>query len=192
MGAKDERPVNVYLSGTWVILTDLLNKTVITIYKVNFGIGEEFNKQFIEAVMKRIEEDKVALAEVKQQVDGEKKAYQEIITKIESQKFIDELEKRLGMPKGSISKQTREVIKQIDNAKLSKQTIEDTYSKIVNDIKLDKAQSLKNMTLKEYDALRQAKIRAFIKKALIGIGIYSAVKMTGIERSIINTLKFVP
>ena len=115
-----------------------------------------------------------------------------MITKIESQKFIDELEKRLGMPKGSISKQTREVIKQIDNAKLSKQTIEDTYSKIVNDIKLDKAQSLKNMTLKEYDALRQAKIRAFIKKALIGIGIYSAVKMTGIERSIINTLKFVP
>ena len=29
--------------------------------------------------MKRMEEDKVALAEVKQQVDGEKKAYQEII-----------------------------------------------------------------------------------------------------------------
>lgn len=79
VGAKDERPVNVYLSGTWVILTDLLNKTVITIYKVNFGIGEEFNKQFIEGVMKRMEEDKAALAEVKQQVDGEKKAYQEII-----------------------------------------------------------------------------------------------------------------
>lgn len=79
VGAKDERPVNVYLSGTWVILTDILNKTVITIYKVEFGIGEEFNKQFINGILGRMEENKSILTEAQKQAEEEKKTYQEII-----------------------------------------------------------------------------------------------------------------
>ena len=63
VGQREERPVNVYLSGTWVILTDILDKTVITVYKVNLGLDEEFNKTFINGILKRMEEHKAELAE---------------------------------------------------------------------------------------------------------------------------------
>lgn len=98
VGQRDDRPVNVYLSGTWVILTDILDKTVITIYKVNFGIGEEFNKNFIDGILKRMEEHKVELAEAQRQTEEEKKSYQDIIDGNNAQinqykSIINELEK---------------------------------------------------------------------------------------------------
>lgn len=79
VGAKDERPVNVYLSGTWVVLTDILDKTVITIYKVNFGLGEDFNKQFVNGILGRMEEHKNELLQAKQKVEEERNTYQTII-----------------------------------------------------------------------------------------------------------------
>ncbi len=48
VGNRDNNPVNVYLSGTWIILTDLTESKVITLYKVELYVGEEFNKQFIQ------------------------------------------------------------------------------------------------------------------------------------------------
>lgn len=98
VGAKDERPVNVYLSGTWVILTDILDKTVITVYKVNLGLDEEFNKTFINGILKRMEEHKAELAEAQKQTEEEKKSYQSIIADNNAQineykAAINELEK---------------------------------------------------------------------------------------------------
>ena len=69
VGQREERPVNVYLSGTWVILTDILDKTVITVYKVNLGLDEEFNKTFINGILKRMEEHKAELAEAQKQTE---------------------------------------------------------------------------------------------------------------------------
>lgn len=110
----------------------------------------------------------------------------QMVTKIDSQKFISELESRLNLPKGSLGKETRTIVKGLENANLSKQTLENTYSKIISDIKADKIESLKTMTIKQYDSLRQAKIRSFIKKALIGLGIYTVAKATGADKTILN------
>lgn len=79
VGSKDDRQVNVYLSGTWVILTDILNKVVVTVYKIDFNLGEDFNKQFISGILNRMEQNKSNLAEIKKQVDDEKQSYQSII-----------------------------------------------------------------------------------------------------------------
>ena len=98
VGQREERPVNVYLSGTWVILTDILDKTVITVYKVNLGLDEEFNKTFINGILKRMEEHKAELAEAQKQTEEEKKSYQSIIADNNAQineykAAINELEK---------------------------------------------------------------------------------------------------
>lgn len=98
VGQREERPVNVYLSGTWVILTDILDKTVITVYKVNLGLDEEFNKTFINGILKRMQEHKAELAEAQKQTEEEKKSYQSIIADNNAQineykAAINELEK---------------------------------------------------------------------------------------------------
>lgn len=79
VGTKDKNPVNVYLSGTWVILSDITDKVVITVYKIDFNLGEDFNKQFINGILDRMAKNKEALAEVKKRVDEERDSYQNII-----------------------------------------------------------------------------------------------------------------
>ena len=79
VGNRDNNAVNVYLSGTWVILTDLNNSRVITLYKVEFNIGEEFNKQFINKILEKLEYDKKILEDQKSKVAEEKAAYEKII-----------------------------------------------------------------------------------------------------------------
>lgn len=65
IGTKDSTNVNAYLSGTWVLLTDLQNEKVITLYKVDFNVGEDFNKQFVEKIMERISQHKQELEQAK-------------------------------------------------------------------------------------------------------------------------------
>lgn len=79
VGNRDNNAVNVYLSGTWVILTDLNNSKVITLYKVDFNVGEEFNKQFINKILEKLTHDKEILENKKAEVAEEKAAYEQII-----------------------------------------------------------------------------------------------------------------
>lgn len=79
VGNRDNNPVNVYLSGTWVILTDLNNTKVITLYKVEFNIGEDFNKQFITKTLEKLESDKKNLEEQRGKIKEEKTAYEQIV-----------------------------------------------------------------------------------------------------------------
>lgn len=78
-GNKDNTAVNVYLSGTWVILTDLNNTKVITLYKVEFNVGEDFNKQFISKILEKLAKDKEILENQKAKIANEKAAYEQII-----------------------------------------------------------------------------------------------------------------
>lgn len=79
VGNRDNNPVNVYLSGTWIILTDLTESKVITLYKVELYVGEEFNKQFIQKNLDKLAEDKKILEAKRAEIAEEKSAYQEII-----------------------------------------------------------------------------------------------------------------
>ena len=79
VGTKDNTNVNVYLSGTWVLLLDYNKAKVITLYKVDFNVGEDFNKQFIQRTLDCMEEHKKQLEEIKQRVQGERDSYLSII-----------------------------------------------------------------------------------------------------------------
>ena len=51
---KDKNYVNVFLNGTWVLLTDKGMQKAITMYKIDFGLGEEFNKEFVKKMLEKI------------------------------------------------------------------------------------------------------------------------------------------
>lgn len=85
VGTRDNTNVDVYLSGTWVILVDPRTSKVITLFKIDFGVGEDFNKQFVQKVLDKIEEHQKILEEKKKQVEEEKVAYINIVKDNEAQ-----------------------------------------------------------------------------------------------------------
>ena len=78
--------INVYLNGCWIILVDEKNKnTVITLYKVDFGLDDEFNKVYISKMIEKLNECKKKLHTVEEQVKTESNMYREMIDDVESQ-----------------------------------------------------------------------------------------------------------
>jgi hypothetical protein len=44
---NNNRIVEVYLSGTWVLILDPGKKIVVTLYKIDLGLDEDFNKEYV-------------------------------------------------------------------------------------------------------------------------------------------------
>lgn len=76
---KDKNIVNVILNGTWVVLTDKDNQKVITLYKIDFHLGEEFNKNFISLQLEKICEAKKNYEEIVEKVNKDKEQYKRLI-----------------------------------------------------------------------------------------------------------------
>lgn len=113
VGGKDNTPVNVFLSGTWVLLLDAQKEVVITLYKINFNVGEEFNKEFVGRVKTKIKEDQEKLSHIKEETAKRKTDYESIIA--ENKQTINEY---------------KSIIKKLEK------TNED-YQEIVNEINLE-------------------------------------------------------
>lgn len=113
VGGKDNTPVNVFLSGTWVLLLDVQKEVVITLYKINFNVGEEFNKEFVGRVKTKIKEDQEKLSHIKEETAKRKTDYESIIA--ENKQTINEY---------------KSIIKKLEK------TNED-YQEIVNEINLE-------------------------------------------------------
>lgn len=85
VGAKDKGSVDVYLCGTWILLIDPARNKVITLYKVDFNVGEDFNKQFIKLILDRMEVHKQELQAKKEQIATQRNDYLAIIKENEEQ-----------------------------------------------------------------------------------------------------------
>lgn len=77
--------LNVYLNGCWVVLVDSSNETVVTLYKIDLGLGDEFNKTYISKMMDKINESKKELEYVQLEVLKESNMYREMIDNTEAQ-----------------------------------------------------------------------------------------------------------
>lgn len=69
----------VRLSGCWLIIMDNQDRTAITLYKIDFGLGEEFNKYYINTWLKKLSEDIEALTKRKEESIEELNAYRKAI-----------------------------------------------------------------------------------------------------------------
>ena len=71
--------VDVYLKDLWIVLVDEPSNNVVTLYKVDLGLDDEFNKTYTAKMIERLNEDKANLEDVKLQVQTETDMYKELI-----------------------------------------------------------------------------------------------------------------
>ena len=95
------RPVDVYVNQHgWVLITNDREQTMITIYKIDLGIGdEEMNKSYIAKSLKRIDELQESLLEKSVSIDEQKEKCKKKIEANnalikEHQTVIDELKEQ--------------------------------------------------------------------------------------------------
>ena len=77
--------IDVYLKDCWVILVDKNSSNVVTLYKIDLGLDDEFNKAYISKMMEKLNANKEVLENVKQQVQEESNTYREMINDAETQ-----------------------------------------------------------------------------------------------------------
>jgi hypothetical protein len=54
---------DVYMSDTWIVITDPKSQKVVTLYSIDLGVGDEFNKNYIKLLLERLDEAKERFAE---------------------------------------------------------------------------------------------------------------------------------
>ena len=77
--------VDVYLKDCWIVLANSRTKNVITLYKIDLGLDDEFNKSYVSKMMDKMNERKDNLNSVQQQVQDESNTYRELINDAENQ-----------------------------------------------------------------------------------------------------------
>lgn len=77
--------VDVYLKDCWIVLVDGKDKVVITLYKIDLGLDEDFTKAYISKMMEKLNSCKEVLENVQRQVQQESNMYRDMITDAESQ-----------------------------------------------------------------------------------------------------------
>lgn len=77
--------VDVYLNGCWIVIADNRIKNAITIFKIDLGLDDEFNKAYISKMIEKLNHQKEILENVQQQVQTESNAYREMINDAECQ-----------------------------------------------------------------------------------------------------------
>ncbi len=106
------------------------------------------------------------------------KTSKQVATQLDAKNFIAELESRMGIPKGSIGADIRKEIEGLEKAKLSKDTIAKITKEAAAQIKADKAEALKTMSLKKYNDSVKAHNREIIRKVIMwAIGLTAASKI---------------
>lgn len=76
--------VDVFLKDNWVILVDNRSKNVITLYRIDLGLGEEFNKIYVSKMMEKLNTNKENLVNVQKQTQEESNTYKEMIDEAEA------------------------------------------------------------------------------------------------------------
>lgn len=77
--------LNVYLKDTWVLLVDIKSEIVVTIYKIDLGCGDEFNQQYINKMMEKLNASKKDLEDTQLTVLQESNMYKEMIADSQAQ-----------------------------------------------------------------------------------------------------------
>lgn len=77
--------VDVYLKDCWIVLADSRIKNVITLYKIDLGLDDEFNKTYISKMLEKLNVNKEILESVQKQVQTESNTYREMIKDAETQ-----------------------------------------------------------------------------------------------------------
>ena len=87
----DKTVVDIYLNGAWVLLVDKNKDLLITVYKVDLKVDEDFTKEYISRVIAMLDEAKINYETVAKTTDAEISEYREQIA--ENELTISDLRK---------------------------------------------------------------------------------------------------
>ena len=78
---KDSRNYNVevYLNGLWVIIVDVKSKNVITLYRIDLGVDDDFNHEYVRRMMDKFNAAKENVELVTYEVEHENDSYESLI-----------------------------------------------------------------------------------------------------------------
>lgn len=76
----DSNIVKIVLNGTWLVFVGKDSNTAITMYKIDLGLGEEFNKSYVGQFLKSLEDIDLSYGETEDEV---KESASEIDVEIE-------------------------------------------------------------------------------------------------------------
>lgn len=93
----NKQPVDIFLKDTWVVIVDVAKQNVITLYSIDLGLGDEFNKQYIEKLLEKLKQAKErheeALIGINTQIDTYNTIIKENVDQInEYRRIIKSLE----------------------------------------------------------------------------------------------------
>lgn len=93
----NKQPVDIFLKDTWVVIVDIAKQNVITLYSIDLGLGDEFNKQYIEKLLEKLkhakERHEEALIGINTQIDTYNTIIKENVDQInEYRRIIKSLE----------------------------------------------------------------------------------------------------
>ena len=77
--------LNVYLKDCWIVLVDIKSEVVVTLYKIDLGLDDEFNKMYISKMMDKLNESKIILENAQLKVQSESNMYRDMINEAEAQ-----------------------------------------------------------------------------------------------------------
>lgn len=84
-GKPGDNPVNVYCNGLWVVLEDSKSHDIITLYKIELGVDEDFDMEFVNRMMAKLDKAKAEQLEIKKKIALECENYRSLIRDGENQ-----------------------------------------------------------------------------------------------------------
>lgn len=80
----NKQSVKIILNGTWVLVLDSKNNTVVTLYSIDLGVGKEFNIQYITKLLQALYEAQEEYNEKVKELEYREKEYKDIISENEN------------------------------------------------------------------------------------------------------------
>lgn len=77
--------LDVFLKDTWIVLVDSKTFNVVTLYKIDLGCGDDFNLQYIEKMMEKLNSKKQSLEDAKVHMECDNSTYRELMNEAQSQ-----------------------------------------------------------------------------------------------------------
>ena len=111
----NKQPVQIVLNGTWVLVIDKKNSTVITLYTIDLGVGKEFNEQYIGKLKSALDEAKGRYNEKVEEIDNRVKEFKNIIS--DNEKQIKEFSSIINSLKDQ-NKMYEELIEETETSKM--------------------------------------------------------------------------
>lgn len=75
----NKQPVDIFLNGTWVVIVDIAKSNVITLYSIDLGLGNEFNNEYIQRLLDKLNAAKEEYDTVATGIMTQKETYSSII-----------------------------------------------------------------------------------------------------------------